>query len=107
MLGNIGPMELFIIFVIALLVFGPKKLPEIGRSIGKALREFKKTSEEIRGRIEQEIDESMSEVKEAEREIRKDLEETQKVMREEFEDIYPDQGKDTSGRDKEEGTKVS
>ncbi|MCJ7485786.1 MAG: twin-arginine translocase TatA/TatE family subunit, partial [Candidatus Aminicenantes bacterium] len=51
MLGSIGPAELILIFVIALLVFGPKKLPEIGRSVGKALREFKKTSEEIKGRI--------------------------------------------------------
>jgi TatA/E family protein of Tat protein translocase len=55
------------IFVIALLVFGPKKLPEIGRSVGKALREFKKTSEEIKGRIEEEIE--ASEIKD----IRKDI----------------------------------
>jgi len=67
MLGSIGPMELVLIFVIALLVFGPKKLPEIGRSVGKALREFKKTSEEIKGRIEEEIE--ASEIKD----IRKDI----------------------------------
>ena len=67
MFGSIGPAELILIFVIALLVFGPKKLPEIGRSVGKALREFKKTSEEIKGRIEEEIE--ASEIKD----IRKDL----------------------------------
>jgi sec-independent protein translocase protein TatA len=39
---NIGPMEVIIIFVVALLVFGPAKLPEIGRQVGKALREFRK-----------------------------------------------------------------
>ncbi|MCX6386950.1 MAG: twin-arginine translocase TatA/TatE family subunit [Solirubrobacterales bacterium] len=38
---NIGPMELVIVLVIALLVLGPKKLPEVGRSIGKGMREFK------------------------------------------------------------------
>jgi sec-independent protein translocase protein TatA len=38
---NIGPMELIIILAIALIVLGPKKLPEAGRSIGKGLREFK------------------------------------------------------------------
>ncbi len=38
---SIGPMELVIVLVIALLVLGPKKLPEAGRSIGKGLREFK------------------------------------------------------------------
>ncbi|HOW86097.1 MAG TPA: Sec-independent protein translocase protein TatB [Candidatus Aminicenantes bacterium] len=58
MFGSIGPAELILIFIIALLVFGPKKLPEIGRSVGKALREFKKTSEEIKGRINDEIEAS-------------------------------------------------
>ncbi len=67
MFGSIGPTELILIFIIALLVFGPKKLPEIGRSVGKAIREFKKTSDEIKGRIEEEI--QASEIKD----IRKDL----------------------------------
>ena len=67
MFGSIGPAEIILIFVIALLVFGPKKLPEIGRSVGRALREFKKTSEEIKGRIEEEIE--ASEIKD----IRKDI----------------------------------
>ena len=39
---NIGPMEVIIIFVVALLVFGPAKLPEIGRQVGKAVREFRR-----------------------------------------------------------------
>jgi sec-independent protein translocase protein TatA len=38
---NVGPMELIVILAIALLVLGPKKLPEVGRSIGKGMREFK------------------------------------------------------------------
>jgi sec-independent protein translocase protein TatA len=38
---NIGPMELVIVFVIALIVLGPKRLPEVGRSIGTSMREFK------------------------------------------------------------------
>jgi TatA/E family protein of Tat protein translocase len=65
MFGSIGPAELILIFIVALLVFGPKKLPEIGRSVGKAIREFKKTSEEIKGRIEEEIE--ASEVKDVAR----------------------------------------
>ncbi|MEA2280956.1 MAG: sec-independent protein translocase protein TatA [Solirubrobacteraceae bacterium] len=40
---NIGPMELIIVLVIALLVLGPKRLPEAGRSVGKGLREFKES----------------------------------------------------------------
>ncbi|CAA9486533.1 MAG: Twin-arginine translocation protein TatB [uncultured Solirubrobacteraceae bacterium] len=38
---NIGPMELIIVLAIALIVLGPKKLPEVGRSVGKGMREFK------------------------------------------------------------------
>lgn len=38
---NIGPMELIVVLVIALLVLGPKKLPEVGRSVGNGIREFK------------------------------------------------------------------
>ncbi len=44
---NIGPMEIAIVLILALIVFGPKKLPELGRSAGKGFREFK---ESITGR---------------------------------------------------------
>jgi sec-independent protein translocase protein TatA len=44
---NVGPMELAIVLVLALLVFGPKKLPEIGKGLGQAMREFKKVSRDI------------------------------------------------------------
>jgi sec-independent protein translocase protein TatA len=40
---NVGPMELIVILAIALIVLGPKKLPEVGRSIGKGMREFKES----------------------------------------------------------------
>ena len=42
-MGSIGPMEIIIVMVAALLIFGPKKLPEMGRSLGKGMREFKDT----------------------------------------------------------------
>jgi sec-independent protein translocase protein TatA len=41
MLPGIGPMELIIVLVVALLIFGPKKLPDLGRSVGAGMREFK------------------------------------------------------------------
>ncbi|MDX6677806.1 MAG: sec-independent protein translocase protein TatA [Solirubrobacteraceae bacterium] len=40
---NIGPMELIVVLVIALVVLGPKKLPEVGKSLGKSMREFKES----------------------------------------------------------------
>ena len=48
---NVGPMEILGILVLALVVFGPKKLPEMGRSIGKAIREFKSVGNEIQDEI--------------------------------------------------------
>ncbi len=41
MMGNIGPMEVLVVLVIALVVFGPKRLPDLGHSLGKGIREFK------------------------------------------------------------------
>jgi sec-independent protein translocase protein TatA len=41
MLGNIGPLEIVVVLIIALIVFGPKRLPELGRSLGKGIREFR------------------------------------------------------------------
>ena|SRR6266545_7526503 len=55
MFGSIGMPELIIIFVIALIIFGPRKLPELGRSLGKSLAEFKKASNELKNTLEEEI----------------------------------------------------
>ena len=52
MFGSIGMPELLIIFLIALIVIGPKKLPEIGRAIGKGIAEFKRATQEIKESIE-------------------------------------------------------
>jgi sec-independent protein translocase protein TatA len=43
MIGSIGPLEIGIVLVVALLVFGPKRLPELGGSVGRGIREFKET----------------------------------------------------------------
>jgi TatA/E family protein of Tat protein translocase len=60
-MGNIGMPELIMILVLALLLFGPQKLPEIGKQVGKALGEFKRTSNELKRTIEDEMDRATKE----------------------------------------------
>jgi TatA/E family protein of Tat protein translocase len=55
MFGSVGMPELLIILVIALIIFGPRKLPELGRSLGKSLGEFKRASNELRNTLEEEV----------------------------------------------------
>ncbi len=62
-MGSIGVPELIIIMVVALVVFGPKKLPEIGRSLGSAMREFRKASNELMDSINHPEDEDRSDSK--------------------------------------------
>ena len=56
MFGTLGGPELFLIFVVALIVFGPRKLPEIGKSLGKMMGEFRRASNEFRSTIESEVE---------------------------------------------------
>jgi sec-independent protein translocase protein TatA len=55
MFGSLGMPELIVIFVIALIIFGPRKLPELGRSLGRSINEFKKASNELRSTLEDEV----------------------------------------------------
>ena len=54
-MGSLGVPELIVIFVVALIVFGPKKLPELGKSLGKGLAEFRRASNELKSTIEEEV----------------------------------------------------
>jgi Tat protein translocase TatB subunit len=56
MFGTLGGPELFLIFVVALIVFGPRKLPEIGKSLGKMMAEFRRASNEFKSTIESEVE---------------------------------------------------
>jgi sec-independent protein translocase protein TatA len=55
MFGSIGMPELLIILTLALIIFGPRKLPELGRSLGRSLGEFKRASNELRNTLDEEI----------------------------------------------------
>ncbi len=55
-IGNIGTPELIVVFVVVLLLFGPKKLPELARGLGKSIKEFKKATSEIENEIKSAMD---------------------------------------------------
>ena len=55
MFGSIGMPEMIVIGVIALLIFGPRKLPELGKYLGKSIAEFKRASNELKNTLEEEI----------------------------------------------------
>jgi len=54
-MGNFGFQELVVVLIIALVIFGPSKLPELGRALGRGIREFKKATTEIEESITKEI----------------------------------------------------
>jgi len=79
-MGQIGFPELMIIFLIALLVFGPKKLPELGKSLGKGLKEFRRATDDLKSTwqeqmkdVERSVEEVKSTVNEAANEIKPEL----------------------------------
>ena len=67
---NLGFPELVVIFIVAMLVFGPRKLPDLGRSLGKGLAEFKKASIELKRTWDEEVRSEEEDLKK----IQKDLE---------------------------------
>jgi sec-independent protein translocase protein TatA len=69
-MGSLGMQEIIIIFVLALIIFGPRKLPDIGKSLGKGLAEFKKASNELKQTWEDEV--RLEKEKEAMSDILKD-----------------------------------
>ena len=72
-MGPLGFPELIVIFVVALLVFGPRKLPDIGRSLGKSLNEFKRATNDLKQTWE-------SEVRAEEADLRKTIEQEKEEL---------------------------
>jgi sec-independent protein translocase protein TatA len=74
MLSNIGVPGLILILILALIIFGPKKLPEIGRAFGQTLREFKKSTRELTSDV-------MDEVEDVKKDVKKDVTEATKLTK--------------------------
>jgi sec-independent protein translocase protein TatA len=54
-MGSLGMQEIIVIFIVALIIFGPRKLPELGKTLGKGLAEFKRASNELKQTWEDEV----------------------------------------------------
>ncbi len=68
MFGPLGMPEIILIFVVALLLFGPRKMPQIGRSVGRALGEFRRASNDFKRTIEDEV--ATEEIRDVERDLK-------------------------------------
>lgn len=78
---GLGAMEVLIILVIAFMLFGPNELPKIGSQIGKAVKGFKETSEDLRQSIEPEINMITSELKSVEQDLESSLKEAEEQVK--------------------------
>ena len=78
MFGSLGGSEVIVLFILALLLFGPRRLPEIGRTIGKAIAEFRKASQDFRTSLEREVE--MEKIKDETREVQASVRSVQQAL---------------------------
>jgi Tat protein translocase TatB subunit len=71
---DIGMPEMIMIFVVALLVIGPKKLPEVAKALGKGLGELKKSFQDVKDSVQEEFKESTSDIRDAVTDFKKQIE---------------------------------
>jgi TatA/E family protein of Tat protein translocase len=79
-MGQLGFSEMLVIFVVALLVFGPKKLPELGKSLGKGIREFRKATNELKSTWEDQV----RDIKAPLDDVKKDIHEMRQDIKNDF-----------------------
>jgi TatA/E family protein of Tat protein translocase len=72
---GIGPMEIVLILIIGLLIFGPAKLPQIGRDLGKALRSFKKAATDLSAEVSKELEAEKKEIDSDTKQIKQEIDE--------------------------------
>jgi sec-independent protein translocase protein TatA len=87
-MGSLGMQEIIVIFVLALIVFGPRKLPELGKTLGKGLAEFKKASNELKQTWEEEV--RLDKEKDVMAEAREAVAQAKDAMSEPLKDIQSD-----------------
>jgi Tat protein translocase TatB subunit len=92
MFGSIGGFEMLVLLVIGLLVFGPRRLPEIGRTLGKAMVEFRRAAMELRSSIEKEI--NLEELKDASRAVSREVHEGVRSATQAAENAIPQEIRD-------------
>src|SRR4051812_27738665 len=86
-MGPLGVPELIVIFVVALLVFGPKKLPELGKSLGKGLREFKRATDDIKSTWEDQIRDAETSLKDVKETVAQATNDIKKDLKKDFQDM--------------------
>ena len=106
MFGPLGMQELIFIFIIALIVFGPRKLPGLGKSLGKSIAEFKRASNELRSTLEREVnlEETRKEILEPIESVARDAE---KVVREQVNRAMDEADADDESKDAVESASSS
>lgn len=77
---GIGMPELVLIFIVALLVIGPQKLPEVLKALGRGLAEFKRATNEIKYTVEMEVDRISEETKDLKQELQKEVQDVSQRM---------------------------
>lgn len=93
---GLGAMEILVILVIAFLLFGPKELPEIGKQVGKAVKGFKETTEDLRQSVEPEINMITQEFKSVEQDLETSMKEAEEQIKDATEQATESGGSKTA-----------
>ena len=96
---GLGVAEVLIILVLAFLLFGPKQLPEVGRQVGKAVKGFKETADDLRKTVDPEVAMIQQEFKMVEQDLQSSLKEAEDEINSATK--VADQGGDSSGGSKQ------
>lgn len=100
---DIGMPEMIMIFIVALLVVGPKKLPEIAKALGKGLGELKKSFQDVKDTVQEEFEESTSEIRDAvtdvKRQIQAEVEDSGKEIQKTMETVKEQIAQETGDLD--------